>query len=146
MRIMTRSSAGIALMSTMTNRQVEKLIRQIHYYELSGQGSLNLQDTMREVEWVRRTGYCLLKESIPSASGIAFPLRDDCHGIHMAIGVGGTTERICRKQVDIIEIVQNAIADFNNENRATDVAVAPGLATPQRKERNPSEAAYQSLY
>tara|TARA_R110002049_G_scaffold30643_7_gene104848 strand:+ start:1993 stop:2829 length:837 start_codon:yes stop_codon:yes gene_type:complete len=146
MRVMTRSSAGLALMSEMTNRQVEKLLRQIHYYELSGESSLNIKDIMREVEWVRETGYCLLKDSIPGASGIAFPLRDDHHGIHMAIGVGGTTERVSMKQRDIIEIVTKAITEFNDENKLCDNVSTGSSAKEIHDSAVETDASYNLLY
>jgi DNA-binding IclR family transcriptional regulator len=146
LRVMTRSSAGLALMSEMSDRQVEKLIRQIHYYELSGEDALNLKDIMREVDWVRRTGYCLLKDSIPGASGIAFPLRDEHHGIHMAIGVGGTTDRISRKEVDIIEIVQNAISEFEAEASEFDEQALTNKLREMRKRVHQTNEHYHSLY
>ena len=146
MRVMTRSSAGLTLMSEMTNRQVEKLLRQIHYYELSGESSLNIKDIMREVEWVRETGYCLLKDSIPGASGMAFPLRDDHHGIHMAIGVGGTTDRVTMKQRDIIEIVTKAIAEFNDENKLCDNVSTGSGAKEIHDSAVKTDASYNLLY
>lgn len=146
LRVMTRSSAGLALMSEMTDRQVEKLVRQIHYYGLSGEEALNLKDFMREVDWVRRTGYCLLKDSIPGATGIAFPLRDEHHGIHMAVGVGGTTERISRKEVDIIEIVQNAIREFEAAPIELDEEALEDRLREMRKRGYQVNEHYHSLY
>ena len=113
MRVMTRSTAGHALMSRMPDRKVEKFIRQIHYYELSNSETLDLKTLMREVAWVRHTGYSYMPNNPPGAASIAFPLGDETHGIQLAIGVGGLNDRIARNQATIVETMRNAIADFH---------------------------------
>jgi DNA-binding IclR family transcriptional regulator len=112
MRVMSRSTAGLALMSQMSDRQVEKLIRQIHYYELSNTETLDMKTLMREVAWVRQTGYCFMSDNPPGAASIAVPLGDERHGIQMAIGVGGLNDRISDNKAKIVEILRNAVADF----------------------------------
>ena len=87
-----------------------------------------------------------MKDSIPGASGIAFPLRDEHHGIHMAIGVGGTTDRISRKEVDIIEIVQNAISEFEAEASEFDEQALTNKLKEMRKSVHQTNEHYHSLY
>lgn len=115
MRVMSRSTAGLALMSQMPDRQVEKLVRQIHYYELSNTDTLDVESIMKEVAWVRHTGYCYMANNPPGAASIAFPLGDEWHGIKMAVGVGGLNDRIARNKSAIVEALRGAIADFRAE-------------------------------
>ena len=146
LRVMTRSSAGLALMSEMPHQQIEKLLRQIHYYELSGEASLDLETTMREINWVKQTGYCLLKESIPGGSSIAFPLPGVHHGIPMAIGVGGTTERISLKQVEIVDIVKKAVTEFCQEGEREDPTFREDATKENLTSSGETNAGYKSLY
>jgi DNA-binding IclR family transcriptional regulator len=112
MRAMTDSSAGLALMSQMSDRKVEKLVRQIHYYELSPSRVLDIEGVMKEVRWVRHTGYCHWSNHPAGLASIAFPLGSQLHGIELALGVGGLNDRIARKQYDIIEAMRAEIARF----------------------------------
>lgn len=113
MRAMTDSSAGLALMSQMSDRKIDKLVRQIHYYELSPTRVLDIESVMKDVRWIRHTGYCHLANHPPGLASIAFPIGSQLHGIELALGVGGLTERISRKQYDIIEAMKAEIARFH---------------------------------
>jgi DNA-binding IclR family transcriptional regulator len=114
MRVMTKSTAGLALMSKMSDRQVDKLCRQIHYYELSNSARLDVDEVMKELRWVRHVGYChIAKRPTPEVASIAFPLGDQVHGIPLAIGVGGLNERIDDKKQHIVKVMREAIADFH---------------------------------
>lgn len=121
MRVMTRSSAGLALMSRMSDRKGEKFVRQIHYYELSNTDTLDLKTLMREVAWVCHTGFAYMPNNPPGAASIVFPLRDETHGIQLAIGVGGLNDRIAKNQAT--EAMTAAIADFHTAHD-DDVGVA----------------------
>lgn len=114
MRVMTKSSAGLALMSKMSDRQVDKLCRQIHYYELSNSARLDVEEVMRELRWVRHVGYCHVpNKPTPEAASIAFPLDDQLHGIPLALGVGGLNDRIQRNKHNIVQIMRRVIEEFH---------------------------------
>jgi DNA-binding IclR family transcriptional regulator len=114
MRVMTKSSAGLALMSKMPDRQVDKLCRQIHYYELSNSARLDIEEVMRELRWVRHVGYCHIpNRPTPEAASIAFPLPDRLHGIPLALGVGGLNDRIQRNKHMIVQAMRRAIEEFH---------------------------------
>lgn len=118
MRAMTQSSAGLALMSQMSDRKIEKLVRQIHYYELSPSRVLDVEAVMKEVRWIRHTGYCHLANHPPGLASIAQPLGSQLHGIELAVGVGGLNDRIALKQYDIIEAMREEIARFHGDLEA----------------------------
>ncbi len=115
MRSLTTSTSGIALLSRMTSRQVEKICRLINYYELDDEKA-DMVDINREVAWTRYVGYCHRKaHPTPDVSSIAFPLEQSLYGIPLALGVGGLTERLSPKISDITEIVLETIAEFKRE-------------------------------
>jgi DNA-binding IclR family transcriptional regulator len=113
MRVLSRSSAGRALMSRMSDRKIDKLCRAIHYYELSGAPTLDMERFLKDIAWIRHVGYCYMpKHPVPEAASISFPLGDQLHGIDLAIGIGGVDERIADKQQQIVSIVRRAIEEF----------------------------------
>ena len=115
MRVMSNSTAGMALMSKMTDRQVDKLCRQIHYYELSNASKFDGDRVLKDLSWVRHVGYCHMPHHPhPLAASIAFPMGDTLHGIPLALGVGGLDERISRKKQHIVKVLRSAIADFHD--------------------------------
>jgi len=62
-------------------------------------------------------GYCYIPNlPVPAASSIAFPLGEQIHGIPLAIGVGGLSERISERKSELIEIFRKAIADFRKRS------------------------------
>lgn len=123
MRVMSDSSAGLALMSRMSDRRIDKLCRQIHYYELSNSATLDIGKVTKEIAWVRHVGYSYRpKYPQPEVASIAMALGDQLHGIDLAIGVGGLDERLARNQHHIITVLRRAIDEFHDNEPAEDLA------------------------
>lgn len=113
MRPLTNSSAGFALLSQMSDRQIDKICRYVNYYELDPQKRVDRTEVLKEVARVRQIGYCFAPNRPTSAtSSIAFPLGEQIHGIPLAIGVGGLCERISSRKAELVETLRQAIADF----------------------------------
>ena len=113
MRLMVASTAGHAMLSRMRDRAINKLCRYTNYYELI-EPRVDINALMKEIEWVRHTGYSYIANAPwPETSSIAFPLDADLHGIPLAIGVGGLADRIQRNRSNIVRITREVIADFN---------------------------------
>lgn len=120
MRLLLDSSAGIALLSQVSDREIDKIVRYTNYYGLAMEGErICLKDVMREVNWARQTGYCYVpKRPTPAVSSITFPLGEHLHGIPLAIGVGGMEDRISRKKTDIVETIRRLIGEFKDHRGA----------------------------
>lgn len=113
MRLMVASTAGHAMLSRMRDRDINKLYRYTNYYELI-QPRVDIAVLMREIEWVRHTGYSYIANAPwPETSSIAFALNADLDGIPLAIGVGGLADRIHRNRSDIVRITREVIAEFD---------------------------------
>jgi DNA-binding IclR family transcriptional regulator len=124
MRLLTNSSAGLALLSLLSDRQVDRICRSVNYYELDREQRVEPSRVLQQVAKVRQMGYCYMPNlPVAAASSIAFPLGEQVHGIPLAIGVGGLSERISERRSELVEIFRKAIADF--KKRSSEVLAAP---------------------
>ena len=125
MRLMLDATAGMALMSRMRDREIDKIYRYSNYYELNPDKAITLEDVMSRIRWIRHTGYCYWPEHpVPGIASIAMSLGESVNGIPLAIGIGGTTERLSLRRAEFVEIMRDTIAEFHQrfpqEEQATD--------------------------
>jgi len=112
MRLLVDSSGGLAMMSRMSDRAIDKLCRYTNYYEM-GSERISTEAVMKEIAWIRHVGYCYLpNRPTPDVSSISIALDADLHGIPLAIGVGGLAERFNPRKAEIVRIMRELIADF----------------------------------
>jgi IclR family transcriptional regulator, KDG regulon repressor len=122
MRLLTDSTSGIALLSRMSNRQIDKICRNINYYERDPTNRIDLDALMHEINWTRHVGYCARMDApSPGIGSIAFPLDETLHGIPLAIGIGGYKDRLKDRISDLLAAVRQAIAEFASEALAEDL-------------------------
>ncbi len=130
MRLMIDATSGLALMSQMHDREIDKICRYSNYYELSPGGRVDSAELMRKIAWIRQTGYCYWDEHpVPGIASMAFPLADTLHGIPLAVGVGGTTERLSVNKSELVRISREVIAEFRD--RFSHVADEPYLVAAE---------------
>lgn len=115
MRLMIDSSAGLAILSKMSNRSIEKLYRYTKYYNSELEYFANFNELMSEIRWIRfiKRAY-MPNRPTPNVSSIAITLDEELYGIPLAIGVGGLSDRISSKKEEIQEIMLSAVKDFHN--------------------------------
>lgn len=120
MLLLTQSTSGMAILSRMPNRQVDKLCRHINYYEADGGPRVDISQVFRELSWIRQVGYCYDdKRPDPRVLSVAFPLQETLHGIPLALGVGGLTDRISRRISDIVATTRETIEEFREQIAAS---------------------------
>jgi DNA-binding IclR family transcriptional regulator len=113
MRLMLDAVAGMALMSQMRDREIDKIYRYSNYYELNADRRISLEDVMQHIRWIRHTGYCYWPEHpVPGIASIAMPLGENIHDIPLVIGIGGTTERLSKRRVELVELMRSTIAEY----------------------------------
>ncbi len=111
MRLLTQSTGGLVLMSRMSDKAIDKLLRHINIHEEDRSQRLDIGKLMEQLIWVRREGYAFLAGTpIPGAAAIAMPLSGGPHSIPLAIGVGGVNARIVRHKSRIVEVMREEIA------------------------------------
>lgn len=112
MRLLVDSAGGLAMMSRMSNRAIDNLCRYTNHYEM-GSERISTEKVMKEIEWIRRVGYCHApKHPTPDVSTICIALDADLHGIPLAIGVGGLASRIDRRKIEIVQIMRELISEY----------------------------------
>lgn len=140
MRLMLDATAGMALMSQMRDREIDKIYRYSNHYELNTERRITLDDVMRRIRWIRHTGYCYWPEHpVPGIASIAMPLGDSLHGIPLVIGIGGTTERISRNRVKLVDIMRAKIAEFHERFPQNSQAPSYGTANDDAFEQVAAE-------
>lgn len=113
MRLMLDASSGMALMSQMRDREIDKIYRYSNYYGLNPGQQISLPDVMQHIRWIRHTGYCYWPDHpVPGIGSIAMPLGETLHGIPLVLGIGGTTERLSPRRAELVEIMRDTIAEF----------------------------------
>ena len=113
MRLMVDASSGLALMSRLSDRQIDKICRYTNYYELNDDRRVSVEEMMAEIRWIRHTGYSYrANKPTQEVSSISFTLDEELYGIPLAVGVGGLADRISRNKSDIVSTMRECIADF----------------------------------
>lgn len=139
MRLMLDSTSGMALMSQMRDKEIDKIYRYSNYYELNSEKRIDLDQVMHHMRWIRHTGYCYWPDHpVSGIASIAIPLGEHLHGIPLVIGIGGTTERLSRRRVEIVDIMREVIAEFRE--RYSQGAMTPESARNDNPEYFPIAA------
>ncbi len=135
MRILTESTSGMALLSRMNDRQVDKICRQINYYESDSTYRVDVKSVLRELAWVRQTGFCSRRnQPDPSVSSLAFPLQESLYGIPLALGIGGLAKRLAKTETTLTQIARDTIAEFQAEGDDHDQPQAAWYDVPELAE------------
>jgi len=125
MRLLVDSAAGLALLSEMKDREIDRICRYTNYYQLADGRRFDYDELMRHVRWTRQTGYAYLEHKpVHELSTIAMTLDEKIHGIPLAIGVGGMHDRISRAKCDIIATMRECIAEFRQHREHAAQAAA----------------------
>ena len=126
MRLLTQSSAGLVLLSRMPDTTVDHLVRHIDLHERGRAPRVDLPALFEHLTRIREQGYCFLAGiPIAEAATISMPLPDAPHGIPLAIGVGGASERIIPNRPRIVATLQAAVAAYRASLAANDTAPRP---------------------
>lgn len=116
MRLLTHSTAGLALLSEMSAKAVDKIVRHTNAY-IGGSGErVDGENLERHLRWIRKEGYSFLAGTpLPEAAAVAVMLPSVGHSIPMALGVGGLKGRVVRKKNEIVASLRKAQAAYKAE-------------------------------
>jgi DNA-binding IclR family transcriptional regulator len=131
MRVLTHSCAGLALMSRMDPKMVDKLCRHINIYVQDKALAVDLATLEQQFNFIRSEGYSYLAAfPFPNASGVAMTLPETPHGIPLTIGVGGLNGNIARQRSHILATMRQAIQIYQRTLLANADARAEGYGEP----------------
>ncbi len=118
MRMLVDSCGGRALLSRMSDPQIDMICRYTNHYEMAGTDRVSIEDVMRDIRWIRHTGYAYVpKRPTPDVSSIAIALDADLHGIPLALGIGGMAERVDANKVELLATMRNVAEEFSARRR-----------------------------
>lgn len=118
MRLMVDSSGGLAMMSRFRNREIDKIYRYSLHYSQDRNELPSFESLMQEIKWARHVGYAHVPmKSAPELASIAIALDQNVHGIPLAVGVGGLAQNLAKAKTDILRIMREAIATFQDTQR-----------------------------
>ncbi len=137
MRVLTHSCAGLALMSRMDAKMVDKLCRHINVYVQDKTLAMDLAALEQQLNFIRAEGYSYLAAfPFPDASGVAMTLPQTPHGIPLTIGVGGLNSNIARQRTHILATMRAAIQTYHRKLLANADARAEGYGeTPEEADQ-----------
>jgi DNA-binding IclR family transcriptional regulator len=116
MRVLTHSAPGLALMSRMENKTVDRICRQINAYVDDPAHRADVGQVSEHIAEIRRTGYSVLAAfPFPQASSVAMLLPQTAHGASLTLGVGGLNERIMRNRARIVEVLDEAVRRYDEK-------------------------------
>jgi len=119
MRVLTHSAPGLALMSRMDSRTIDRVCRQINAYIDDRRLRADIDQVTEHIGEIRNRGYSLLAAfPFPSASSVAVLLPQTAHGASLTLGVGGLNERIMRNRSMILDVLHEAVRRYDDKLRS----------------------------
>ena len=120
MRLMIDSTTGLAMLSRMRDRTIEKIFRYTRYHHPDMEYFANLDELMREIRRIRYMGYVYMpNRPTPQLASLGMPLDEEMFGIPLALGVGGFHSRIAARKDALMQIMRDAVAEFRDDYRET---------------------------
>jgi DNA-binding IclR family transcriptional regulator len=123
LRMMVDATGGLALMSGMSDRQIDKICRYTNYYDLGRRDDfyghnekkrVSIDEVMMQIQYIRHVGYAYrCGTPTPDLASLAIPLDGDPNGIPLSLGVGGVKDRINAKKSYILATMRELVAEFN---------------------------------
>ena len=125
MRLLTHSSFGLLFLSLTSNSTAEKMLRHINAAESDPKQRQNIPQLLRNIEEIRRVGYCFIPNMpIEGVGTVSMLLPWDMYGRPLAVGVGGYIGRTRPKMSEIIATMRTAIAKFGKRKNSWEDDVA----------------------
>lgn len=101
-RPLAASGAGYALLSTMTDNEVTRLVMRINAEAEGGQPLVKIRDVLDELAVIRRKGYAFTCDMVTRGGGIiAAPLPRQGGQPRMVLGIGGISEVMRHREEEL---------------------------------------------
>ncbi len=110
---LTYSSHGWALLSRFDANRVDRMCRLVNARQRDKRLRIDPFEAVRKAEQIRQTGHCYYRNTfLVGGASVSMLLPGSVAGRAVAIGVGGTVERIERKLDSIIPRLQTAVQNY----------------------------------
>ena len=110
MRGLASSGAGRALLSSMPDRDIVRLLMRINAEARSEAAIVALPDLMSAIREIRATGYSFSTDTVTPGGGIlAAPLPMRVGGQVMVVGIGGCSAALRGRKSQLVDILMSTI-------------------------------------
>lgn len=134
-RPLAASGAGYAILSTMSDAEVTRLVMRINAEAEEGQPMVKLRELLEELAEIRRKGYAFTCDMVTRGGGmIAAPLPRVSGQPLMVVGIGGISEVMRPREEELSGVMLSQInASFNRPSASNVVTLHDGLLDPLSK-------------
>ncbi|PKP95045.1 MAG: transcriptional regulator kdgR [Alphaproteobacteria bacterium HGW-Alphaproteobacteria-16] len=118
-RPIAASGAGYALLSTMTDMEITRLVMRINAEAEDGESLVKIRELLEEVAVIRRKGYAFTCDMVTRGGGIiAAPLPRISGQQRMVVGIGGISEVMRGREEEVSKALMEQIdARFGRGSR-----------------------------
>lgn len=132
-RPLAASGAGFALLSTMTDSEITRLVMRINAEAEEGQALIKIRDLLDQIAVIRKKGYAFTCDMVTRGGGIiAAPLPRMNGQQRMVVGIGGISEVMRHREEELSTVMMGQIdARFGRGSRNV-VQMPPRTDAPSR--------------
>jgi DNA-binding IclR family transcriptional regulator len=110
-RPLAASGAGYAILSTMTDAEITRIVMRMNAEAPEGQPLVKLRDLLADIEQVRERGYAFTYDIVTRGGGImAVPLPRLSGQPLMVMGIGGISEIMRQREGELSQILLDRVA------------------------------------
>lgn len=129
LRPLCRSATGRILLSLKTDVEVQQLLWRINADE-DASNRMTVRDLLHELDLIRVHGYALTSGTVnPQTGVIAVQLPTPPGQPPMALGIGGPTQDIEKRKDELLELLREAVAPYQQRLKLASRAVSAPQAT-----------------
>src|SRR3984893_6181941 len=107
-RPLATSAVGQVLLNAMDERRIRRLYHRMNAYAQSPDDKIDISELLAQLSAVRKCGYKFSRDRVVFGYGmIALPIPASCTSRPLALGVGGLSETLEEREVEIVETVRD---------------------------------------
>jgi DNA-binding IclR family transcriptional regulator len=107
-RPLATSAVGQVLLNAMDEKRIRRLYHRMNAYAQSPDDKIDISELLAQLSAVRKCGYKFSRDRVVFGYGmIALPIPASCTSRPLALGVGGLSETLEEREVEIVETVRD---------------------------------------
>jgi DNA-binding IclR family transcriptional regulator len=128
-RSLAHSGAGYAILSTMSDAEVTRVVMRINAEKGAEQPLNNIRELLANLAEIRRVGYAFTTDLVTRGGGIlAKPLPEIPNQPLMVVGIGGISEVMRQRREELTETFLDVYRRYFGPNPIVDAAPSPTAA------------------
>lgn len=125
-RSLAHSGAGYAILSTLSDREVTRIVMRINAERSADEEPINVRELLATLAEIQRSGYAFTTDLVTRGGGIlAKPLPRMQGQPLLVVGIGAISEVMRARREELIALFQNVYNRYFGPNAINDDAAAP---------------------